>query len=157
MRHYVSPTGRFGLDYPKGWQIRERSDSLVFFKDDPDEGTAFVLVPYQAIPGAVAPDALLGRIVQGMRGDYPDLQVRSGQIVQQRSTGGTIVKLLNADARWTGRHGQAMLGTVLLVTYGSPGAASTTFVFMGAQAPAVAYPSMRPVFIRMIQSFFAGR
>jgi len=154
MRHYTSPTGRFGIDYPLGWQIREQQAGVVFFKDDPDEGTAFALVPYQTVQGQVGPAQLLQRMVQNMRQQYPDLQWTPGQALS-RPLQGVTMRLMNADVRWTGRQGQRMQGVMLVVTYTSETQPSTLFVFMGGQAPSLAFAPMRPVYLRMMQSFFA--
>jgi len=154
MAHYAAPSGRFGIDYPQGWQIREQPTGMVFFKDDPDEGTAFALVPYQTVQGQVGPVQLLERMAQGMRQQYPDLQVAPGRIVERPVQGATM-RLMNAEVQWTGRQGQRMQGIMLVVTYTSETGPYTMFVFMGGQAPAVAFAPMRPVYVRMMQSFFA--
>lgn len=156
MQRYRGSSGTWGIDYPQGWQVREApsSGAVVFFQDDPDEGTAFSVIPWGTMQGEGDAKAVLAQLAAGIRQQYPDFKV---QVIGTRdaSQSGMSAQILDADASWTGRMRQQMRGTISLIVISSRGMGLTNFIFSGGQAPAPAFTSLRPVFTQMTQSLGA--
>jgi len=155
MARYHAPGGAlYGIDYPQGWHVQESpgQGTVLFYQDDPDEGSAFLLMPYVPIQGEMGARQVLEAIAQSIRQRYPDFQVKV-QGVKDMSGSGTTMQLLDAEASWTGARRQGMRAVLLVLSFSTHGTGSTLFVFMGGQAPAAAYDSMRPVYVKMMQSF----
>jgi len=153
MQRHRGASGTWGIDYPQGWQVREApsSGSVVFYQDDPDEGTAFSVIPWGTMQGEGDAKAVLAQLAAAIRQQYPDFKV---QVIGTRdaSQAGMSAQILDADASWTGRMRQQMRGTISLIVIGSRGAGITNFIFMGGQAPAPVFNGLRPVFTQMTQS-----
>ncbi|MHB8733582.1 MAG: zinc ribbon domain-containing protein [bacterium] len=153
MQRYHGSNGAWGIDYPQGWQVREApsTGTVVFFQDDPDEGTAFSVIPWGTLQGEGDSKAVLTTLAAAVRRQYPDFKV---SVVGSRdvSQAGTSAQMLDADAAWTGAKGQAMRGAISLIVIGNRGSGMTNFIFLGGQAPAPAFNGMRPVFTQMTQS-----
>lgn len=127
----------------------------MFFKDDPEEGSAFALMPYVPVQGEMGAQQVLGTVVQSIRQHYPDFQVKVGGVKDMSGPAATM-QLLDAEGSWTGARQQAMRGVLLVMAMSTRGSGYTLFVFMGGQAPAAAYDELRPVYVKMMQSFFSG-
>ncbi len=154
MQRYRGGGGQFAIDYPEGWQVKEApaQGTAVFYKDDPDEGTSFAVIPFQRVQGEGNARQVIELIAQAIRRQYPDFKV-SVQGVKDVGQAGLVAQAMDADASWTGAHQQRMRGTILLYTFTTQGSGFTTYIFMGGQAPTVAFDSVRPIFVKMMQSF----
>lgn len=153
MQRYRGASGTWGIDYPQGWQVREApsSGAVVFYQDDPDEGTAFSMIPWGTMQGEGDAKAVMTQLAAAVRQQYPDFKV---QVIGTRdaSQAGMAAQILDAEASWTGRMRQAMRGAISLIVISSRGAGLTNFIFMGGQAPVPAFNALRPVFTQMVQS-----
>jgi len=154
MTRYHPPGGPWGIDYPQGWQVHESpaQGTVLFFKDDPEEGSAFVLMPYVPMQGEMGAQQVLEAIAQSIRQHYPDFQVRVGGVKDMSGPAATM-QLLDAEASWTGARQQGMRGAIVVMVMSTRGSGYTMFVFMGGQAPTAAYNELRPVYVKMMQSF----
>jgi hypothetical protein len=154
MQRYRAPSGQWGIDVPEGWQSSEEPNGtgVVFYADDPNEGTAFIVIPFQTVQAEMTARDILLRIVQSIQQRSPDLEVRINS-VRDASQGAVSAQTLDADAVWTGGRGQAMRGHINLIAFSQRGSGSTTFIFLGGQSPAQAFDQVAPVFARMVQSF----
>jgi hypothetical protein len=154
MTRYHSSLGPWGVDYPARWHVREwpAQGSVIFFQDDPDEGSSFAILPSGILPGAFEAQQVLETVAQSVRQRYPDFQIRV-QGLQDMPGSGFRGQRLDAEASWTGARQQSMRGVFLVISLASQSAGTTTFTFLGGQAPAIAFDALRPVFVQMMQSF----
>lgn len=154
MQRYHPAGAQWGIDYPQGWQVREApsAGAVVFFQDDPDEGTAYAVVPFQTIQGELSATQVLQLIAQNVRRQNPDFQVKV-QGTRDMSQGGMSAQALDADAAWTGGRRQAMRGAISLLVFSSRGSGTTMYIFLAGQGPAQGFGTLRPIFTRMTQSF----
>lgn len=157
MARYRHPSGTFGIDYPEGWRIRAEAGSggTTFYKDDPDEGTSFIVLAMQPAQGELKARQALQAVIAAARKQYPDLRVKPGT-PRNLGSPGAIAEMLEADAWWTNARGKKMQATVLIITTTSPGAGFTSFTFLSGQAPLAEFPAMRPTYQRMMQSMGPG-
>lgn len=153
-RYHPPGGGPWGIDYPQGWHVHESpaQGTVLFFKDDPEEGSAFLLMPYAPIQGEMGARQVLEAIAQSIRQHYPDFQVKV-QGVKDLSGSGTTMQLLDAEAVWTGARQQGMRAALVVMSFSTRGTGYTLFVFMGGQAPTAVFNELRPVYVRMMQSF----
>ena len=126
--------------------------TVLFYQNDPDEGSAFLLMPYVPIQGEMGARQVLEAIAGSIRQQYPDFQVKV-QGIKDMSGSGTTMQLLDAEASWTSPRQQSIRAVLLVLAFSTHGTGSTLFVFMGGQSPAAAYDTMRPVYVKMMQSF----
>ncbi len=155
MVKYQSQPGTypFRIEYPQGWHVDDaQQGQVVFYQDDEDEGSSFVLVPYGGLQGELSARDVLQVIGQQVQQRYPDIQIK---VLGARTTpvGNAQMQILDAEATWTGTRQQRMRALLQVRALTYPGTGSTLFTYLGGQAPAQAFDALRPVFVRMIKTF----
>jgi len=151
MQPYQDPQGQFSIEYPQGWQVKAEDNGFtIFYKDDPEEGTALGVWPRGSLPGQVGAEQFLETVVQQLRQQYPDFQVTQRTVKPPpNSNQGQVV---TASAEWTNHHGERM-GTLLQYRIGPAGDGNTGVVVIAWQAPLVAMKSASAVLYEMYRSF----
>ena len=148
LQRYRSPSGLFVISYPEGWHVQESAgqNAVVFFRDDPDEGTSFGMA-MQPLPGAVSAREVLQQWLVNFQRQYPDA---TATVLKDTRQGGADT--LAADAAWIGGARQAMRARIVVRTWTPPGSIRPWFLLMGGQAPAMAFQSVLPTYAQMVDT-----
>lgn len=157
---YRDPGGRFTIDYPAGWRTQLLENTFIaFYKDHPEEGTAFIHNPYGTLRGVHTGRSVAQLFLQGARRKYPDMQV-AGQNIRTIGKGsGMLLEAAILELAWTNIRGERMRGRVAIVV-GSvtmPGVPSESILhYWGYQSPEITWDAMQSTFVQMYQSW-SGR
>lgn len=158
VKHVAAPNDFvYQIEYPQAWHISDRKTQVVYYQDDPDEGTAFLVMAGGA-KGELNANDVLRFIVSKLQQTYPDLQTRVQAARTEPMPGTQRMYIVDAEASWTGAQRQSMRALIRVrATYipqNNPSDNSTLVVYLSGQAPGPVFDAWRPVYVRMIKSFF---
>ncbi len=150
---YVDPSARFSVRYPRGWQVREDflSGRTAFYRNNPDEGVAFLVFPRTEAPGDVDAGALtrwaLASVAELHR--FPSLQYRHR--TEERSG----VVHVRGEATWTTGRGRPMRALFTLLAGRPPvhGFPAQLFYMLLAQAPEREWRQWEVTLVEMLRDF----
>jgi hypothetical protein len=150
MTTYQDPQGRFTIQHPQDWKVQVYPDVglIAFYQDDPKEGVSFQVLPNGMLEGEMRAAQVVQMFVAQARQVRPDLEITSQQIQPLSGGSGEVAGL---DMTWTNLRRERMR-TVASIRV-SPDRGSTDIVYVGAQAPEIAYTSLQPTFGAMAQSY----
>jgi hypothetical protein len=149
---YADPDKQFTIQYPSGWHVRRANRVTTFYLDDPDEGTAFSILPGPVdMKGEYSALQVFETLIYGpAKKEYPDFKVM-GHREQQLGNlaNGTVLEAIGA---WTNTRHVSMHGYAKVFAVRNIGRGTTTISLFWYQAPARDYDRLEPTFNEMVRT-----
>jgi hypothetical protein len=156
LQSYQDPDKLFTMGVPAGWKVRRfPNGSTTFYVDDPEEGTAFSIIPALSLKGEMDASQVLGALLPEYLKRWPDFKVvGQKQRAVQGNPRGTIV---DAAFLWTNSKKVVMKGWATLGATKISGEGRTVITSMGYQAASKDFDGLEPVFDAMLKSLKFGK